>query len=85
MSTLNSFVIRHDDTGLSKFAFLFDALTDEVIEELRTQDDETIGSYFQQMGLVIAWVGHGDDTKLPELMQPLVAQSELQEVQNAVQ
>lgn len=76
MSTLNGYVIRNGETSLSKFAFLVDALTDEVIEELRSQDDNVIAGYFEQMGLVIAWVGHGDDSRLPEGMRPQFEPSE---------
>lgn len=66
MSALNSFVIANDETGLARFAFLMQALTDEVIEELDEKDEETIGGFMEQMGQVIAWIGHGDTSRLPD-------------------
>lgn len=80
MTTLNGYVIANDDTGLSKFAFLMQALTDEVIEELSEKEDEVIGAYMEQMGQVIGWIGHGDDSRLPDSMKPFAAQLEPKEI-----
>ena len=66
MTTLNNFVISNDEAGFAKFAFLMQALTDEVIEELTEKDDDTIGYFMGGMGEVIAWIGHGDNERLPE-------------------
>lgn len=74
MSTLNGFVISNDETGMARFAFLMQALTDEVIEELTAKDEETIGVFMQHMGEVIAWIGHGDDERLPESMREFTRQ-----------
>lgn len=74
MSTLNGFVIANDETGLARFAFLMQALTDEVIEELTEKDEETIGVFMEHMGDVIAWIGHGDDSRLPESMREFTRQ-----------
>lgn len=65
MSTLNNFVISNDQGSLAKFAFLLQAVTDEVIEELTIKDDTTLGLYMERMGEVVAWIGHGDDSRLP--------------------
>lgn len=66
MGSLNSFVIENGEPGLAKLSFLMSSLTDEVIEELTERDEETIGLFMSHMGEVIAWIGHGDDTRLPE-------------------
>ena len=63
---LNGFVIENGDGQLSRYAFLMQALTDEVIEELTTKDEEAIGTFMEGMGEVIAWIGHGDSTRLPD-------------------
>jgi hypothetical protein len=70
MSTLNSFVVANGTGGLDKFAFLLHALTDEVIEELEDKDQESIAAYMEQMGEIIAWIGHGDADRLPESIRP---------------
>jgi hypothetical protein len=74
MTTLNNFVIANDDSGMARFAFLMQALTDEVIEELDEKDEETIAGFMAQMGEVIAWIGHGDDSRLPEPLQAFAQQ-----------
>lgn len=76
MSTLNGFVIQNDSGGLSKFAFLMQSLTDEVIEELEDKDEEVIGAYMERMGEVIAWIGHGDTERLPDILKPFAEQVE---------
>jgi hypothetical protein len=74
MTSLNGFVIANDETGLARFAFLMQALTDEVIEELTEKDEATIGGFMSQMGEVIAWIGHGDTSRLPEPLQAFADQ-----------
>lgn len=69
LSTLNGFVMANDDAGLAKFAFIMQAVTDEVIEELEDKDEDAIKAFMMSMGEVIAWIGHGDNKKLPETMQ----------------
>jgi hypothetical protein len=66
MTSLNSFVINNGESDLSRFAFLMQALTEEVIEELTEKDDEAIGIFMAQMGQVIAWIGHGDNEQLSD-------------------
>lgn len=66
MTSLNQFVVTNGTSDLSRFAFLMQALTDEVIEELTDKDEEAIGIFMEQMGQVIAWIGHGDNEQLPE-------------------
>lgn len=73
MTSLNSFIIENDEAGLARFAFLMQSLTDEVIEELTERDEETVGLFMLQMGEVIAWIGHGDDSRLPEALQAFTA------------
>jgi hypothetical protein len=69
MSMLNGFVVENGDGQLSRYAFLMQALTDEVIEELTVKDEATIGTFMEGMGEVIAWIGHGDNERLPDPMR----------------
>lgn len=67
MSMLNGFVVNNSETQqLSRYAFLMQSLTDEVIEELTDKDEATIGTFMEGMGEVIAWIGHGDNDRLPD-------------------
>lgn len=45
---------------------------DEVSEELADRDEETLQSFMYQIGEVIAWVGHGDMTRLPDNLRQFV-------------
>jgi len=62
---LNTFVLENGDPGLARYVVIYQALTDEVIEELTERDNEAIGNYMEMMGQVISWIGHGDNDKLP--------------------
>jgi hypothetical protein len=76
IGTLHGFVIQNDAGGLGKFAFLMQSLTEEVIEELEEQDEEVIGAYMERMGDIIAWIGHGDDERLPDILKSFAEQVE---------
>ena len=71
IGTLNSFVVENDDGNLGRYAFIMQAITDEVIEELDDKDEPTVAIFMEQMGEVIAWIGHGDNTRLPDKLLPL--------------
>jgi hypothetical protein len=66
ITTLNNFVVSNADPSFAKFAFVMQALTDEVIDELEDKDEATMGIFMEQMGEVIAWIGHGNNERLPE-------------------
>lgn len=66
MSMLNGFVVNNGEAQLGRYAFLMQSLTDEVIEELTDKDEATIGTFMEGMGEVIAWIGHGDNDRLPD-------------------
>jgi hypothetical protein len=74
IGTLNNFVIENGDGNLSRYAFIMQALTDEVIEELTDKEEPIVAVFMEQMGEVIAWIGHGDDSRLPDQLLPFVAQ-----------
>lgn len=66
MTTLNNYIREGGDSRLASFSFVLDALTDEVIEELATKDAASLAAYMELMGEVVAWIGHGDNQRLPE-------------------
>ena len=71
LGTLNSFVIQNgQETGFANFGFIMQSLTEELIEELDEKDEATVGAFMARMGEVIAWIGHGDDSRLPEELRP---------------
>jgi hypothetical protein len=66
MSVLTEFVRSNADPTLSHFVVIIEALEEELIEELEDRDTDTLASFMDKMGEVIAWIGHGDNSRLPE-------------------
>jgi|SRR5215472_3802445 len=69
LNLLNGFVLEHGDPSLARYVVIYQALTDEVIDELTERDEAAIGSFMEMMGEVIAWIGHGDNTRLPDTVR----------------
>lgn len=57
---------------MARFAFVTRAMMDEVSEELADRDEETLQMFMYQIGEVIAWVGHGDMSRLPDNLRQFV-------------
>src|SRR5262245_42130035 len=73
VSTLHGYVRDNDDSGtMARFSFVAEAMIQEVSEELADRDEETLRAFMEQMGEVIAWIGHGDSERLPETMRAFV-------------
>jgi hypothetical protein len=66
---LNNFVLENGDPSLARYVVIYQALTDEVIDELTERDDESIGMFMEMMGDVISWIGHGDNDRLPDAVR----------------
>lgn len=66
VNTLHNFIEANDDSGtMARFSFITRAMIEEIGEELVERDEETLQAFMAQIGEVIAWVGHGDPSKLP--------------------
>ena len=73
VNTLHEYIADNDDTGtLSRFSFVTRAMIEEIGAELGERDEETMQGFMAQIGEVIAWIGHGDVTKLPENLREFV-------------
>lgn len=59
-----------DGSGIGKLSFLLTTLTEEFAEELVEKDDMQVRVLFYQFGETISWIGHGDNTRLPEMLMP---------------
>lgn len=69
LNMLNNFVLENGDPSLARYVVIYQALTDEVIDELTERDDEAIGVFMEMMGDVISWIGHGDNDRLPDTVR----------------
>lgn len=57
-------------SSMTKMAYIIlPALADEMCAEMEDLDELTIRVIMAQIGEVIAWVGHGDNSRLPESLQ----------------
>jgi hypothetical protein len=82
-TALQRFIESNGDSGLSRLSFLMTTFMDELAEELGEKDEVAMSVYMAQIGEVIAWIGHGDNSRLsPELrvfaeaMQPSAGNTE---------
>jgi hypothetical protein len=57
---------------MSRFSFVARAMIEEIGDELAERDEETMQMFMAQIGQVIAWIGHGDSSQLPENLQEFV-------------
>lgn len=55
-----------DGSGMSKMAFLISTFADEMADELAEMPEPAVRLIMFQIGEMIAWIGHGDNTRLPE-------------------
>lgn len=45
------------------------SFVDELADELGDKDEAAMSLYMAQIGEVIAWIGHGDNSRLPEYLR----------------
>lgn len=74
LNMLNNFVLENGDPSLARYVVIYQALTDEVIDELTERDDASIGMFMEMMGDVISWIGHGDNERLPATVRDFAEQ-----------
>jgi hypothetical protein len=73
VNTLHEYIAANDDTGaMARFSFVTKAMIEEIGEELVDRDEETMQAFMAQIGQVIAWIGHGDSTVLPDNLRDFV-------------
>jgi hypothetical protein len=57
---------------MARFSFITRAMIEEIGEELVERDEETLQAFMAQIGEVIAWIGHGDQSKLPDNLRGFI-------------
>jgi hypothetical protein len=76
VGALHNYIEANDDSGtMARFSFVVRAMIEEIGDELAERDEETLQLFMAQIGEVIAWIGHGDPSKLPENLRTFVDQS----------
>lgn len=68
--TLQSFIQENGTGGIAKLSFLMTTITDELIDELSEYDEATMQIFLAQIGAIIGWIGHGDNSAIPEQLRP---------------
>jgi hypothetical protein len=73
VGTLHNFIAENDESGtMARFSFITRAMIEEIGEELVERDEETLQAFMAQIGEVIAWIGHGDQSKLPDNLRGFI-------------
>lgn len=71
MSSLMRYVQDNSDGSmLGRMSPILMSFAEEMADELGELDELTIRAYMYQIGEVISWIGHGDNNRLPEGVQP---------------
>lgn len=83
VNTLHEYIAANDDSGtLSRFSFVTRAMIEEIGQELGDRDEETMQGFMEQIGDVIAWIGHGDTSRLPVSIREFVEPKATAEIGN---
>jgi hypothetical protein len=84
VGTLHNYIAENDDSGtMARFSFITRAMIEEIGEELAERDEETLQIFMAQIGEVIAWIGHGDHSQLPENLREFVGETRVEIEQTA--
>jgi hypothetical protein len=54
---------------MGHLAFIMSTMADELAQELEELDEFQVRAYMYNIGEVIAWIGHGDNSRLPEMVR----------------
>lgn len=75
VNILRTYIEQNDKTGgnYSRLAFFMSTMTEELAEEMTDYDEMKIRLFMYQIGEVISWIGHGDDTRLPDQVRDFAA------------
>jgi hypothetical protein len=63
---LQTIIENGPSASMARMGFLMTHLTNELADELSDLDEATIRVFLFQIGEVIAWIGHGDNDRLPD-------------------
>lgn len=66
---LENFIRTNDDGMYGRLAFFMSTVTDELAEELGELDELQVRLFMFQIGEVISWIGHGDNSRLPDTVR----------------
>ena len=62
---MTTFITANKDHKYSRYAWILDAMLQEIFEEMAGATDATLAGYIEQFGRVFTWCGSGDDSVLP--------------------
>lgn len=74
VDSLHKYIAANDDSGtMARFSFIARAMIEEIGEELQDRDEATLQAHMEQIGEVIAWIGHGDPNRVPSHLRQLMS------------
>jgi hypothetical protein len=69
LAELSGFVGSKGTAKQKRMLFVVNRMANDICEELQDADQETLSSYFAQMGQVISWIGTGSYDGMTEIMR----------------
>lgn len=66
MYGLSKYIEASDDPRMSRMGFLLTIAGGELADELSDLDEMQTRVFMYKLGEVIAWIGHGDNSRLPD-------------------
>ena len=70
MSMLAGFINDSDDPSVRRMGFILNIFSGELAAEIEELDEMKVRLFMFQMGEAISWIGHGDNTRLPDVLRP---------------
>jgi hypothetical protein len=70
MTALSSFIRENQDgSPLGRMSGIMTTFANEMADEMADMDEVKTRIFMAQTGQIIAWIGHGDNTQLPDAVR----------------
>lgn len=69
MYVLEQFMKKAEEPMYARLGFVMEIVTSELAEELKDLDETQTRLFMFQIGEVISWIGHGDNSRLPDAIR----------------
>lgn len=67
---LTGYINESDDPSVRRMGFILGMFSSELAEEIAELEEMKVRLFMFQMGEAISWIGHGDNSRLPDVLRP---------------
>ena len=85
LEQLTNYAQADSASKYSRYAWLLQAMMEEVFTELDEGSPENLGLWFEQFGAVIQWTGNGDERVLPDIIREWMLANHPEEMTLAIE